>query len=111
MTKEYVGYRNPPKEHRFKKGRSGNPNGRPRRTARAADQIMSDVFERQLPYQSNGVTKTATINELCIRFWINRALNGDLQAAEVLLDMRKHADHFVDPGGEEIVVVNALPDP
>ncbi|OQW59483.1 MAG: hypothetical protein A4S14_05885 [Proteobacteria bacterium SG_bin9] len=72
---------------------------------------MQDVFERQLPYQSNGVTKTATIEELSIRFWINCALGGDVQAAEVLLDMRKHAERYIDPGGEEILVVDALPDP
>ncbi|MFO1015078.1 MAG: DUF5681 domain-containing protein [Caulobacteraceae bacterium] len=31
-----VGYRNPPAQHRFKKGVSGNPRGRPRKTGRSS---------------------------------------------------------------------------
>ncbi len=33
VTGQFVGYGRPPAEHRFQKGKSGNPGGRPRHTA------------------------------------------------------------------------------
>jgi uncharacterized protein DUF5681 len=40
-----VGYGNPPAEHRFRKGQSGNPGGRPKGLARITRELLGDDGE------------------------------------------------------------------
>jgi hypothetical protein len=40
-----VGYGNPPAEHRFRKGQSGNPGGRPKGIARITRELLGDDGE------------------------------------------------------------------
>jgi hypothetical protein len=40
-----VGYRNPPAEHRFRRGQSGNPGGRPKGIARITRELLGDDGE------------------------------------------------------------------
>ena len=66
------GYGDPPKDKQFKKGQSGNLNGRPRKLPEL-DKLLADVFG------DNEMEKV-------LRAVYAKALKGDTRAAEILLD-------------------------
>jgi hypothetical protein len=72
-----AGYMKPPKQHRFKLGRSGNPKGRPKRieTPYAA---LQRVLGRRITLK--GQDKKITIREALIRRLRDQALAGDRRA-------------------------------
>lgn len=72
-----VGKGNPPKHSRFKKGTTGNPNGRPRKLP-ALEEIIANV----LGEEKSG--KTAA--EQILSALKSRAARGDVRAAKELLD-------------------------
>jgi hypothetical protein len=61
----------------YKKGESGNPNGRPRKLP-ALDKLMADV----LGEEKDGITA----GEAILKALRAKATKGDVRAAEVLLD-------------------------
>ena len=61
----------------YKKGQSGNPNGRPRKLP-ALDKLMADV----LGEEKDGITA----GEAILKALRAKATKGDVRAAEVLLD-------------------------
>jgi hypothetical protein len=61
----------------FKKGETGNPNGRPRKLP-ALDRLMADV----LGEEKDGITA----GEAILKALRSKATKGDVRAAEVLLD-------------------------
>ena len=63
--------------HKFKKGQSGNPNGRPRKLPEL-NKIMADI----LGDEKNGLTTAERI----LKAIEAKALRGDIKAAEMLLD-------------------------
>ena len=70
-----VGYGNPPKDTRFKKGQSGNPNGRPRKPKSAHD-VVQNMLNETVDIVVNGKRKKITHLEAAILQLRNDAVTG-----------------------------------
>ena len=78
-----IGFRKPPKHTRFAKGKSGNPNGRPKGSQNLAT-VLDKACRQRIRITTNGVTRyvskfEATMLQLC-----NKAASGDLKAIREL---------------------------
>lgn len=78
---EEVGYGRPPKRFRFKKGRSGNPNGRPPKSKNAVAMLCAEL-DRKIPIQEGGRTRSLTKREVMIMRLVNGALKGNPRQIE-----------------------------
>lgn len=76
-----VGYGRPPKSSQFRKGQSGNPNGRPRKKKEThLTAMVESVFMAPIPAQVGGKQVTMPAIEAMIMKLRNDALGGDLRA-------------------------------
>jgi hypothetical protein len=76
MAKDYeVGYRKPPKNTRFRKGRSGNPKGRPKGHKNIST-IMKDLMDRTVTIKQNGQERRVPFNEAFVHRLAGRSLDG-----------------------------------
>ena len=79
-----VGYRKPPKNTQFQKGRSGNPQGRPKGTLNVAT-VLERTLREPVVINENGQRKTITKMEAALKQLVNRAASGDLAALRQLM--------------------------
>ncbi|HWX55498.1 MAG TPA: DUF5681 domain-containing protein [Verrucomicrobiae bacterium] len=68
-------YRNPPQRSRFKKGQSGNPNGRPKGRANLAT-VLERTLRDTVVIKENGRRKTITKLEAAARQLVDKAASG-----------------------------------
>jgi hypothetical protein len=92
-SKNDVGYRRPPKATRFKKGRSGNPRGRPKGGSRNIGKVLLDVTRQKVSVTENGKTRQMPALEVAIRRLTNEAIQKDQSALKLLFSlMERYAD-------------------
>ena len=85
-----VGYRNPPKHSRFRKGKSGNPGGR-RPKSRNLETLLNDELEQKVSVTERGVKRRISKREAIIKTLVDGALKQDPRSLLTLLTLMKQA--------------------
>ena len=93
-----VGYMNPPEHTRFKKGKSGNPRGRPRKRE-DLNTVLQRVLNRKVRVKDND--RKIPIRDALIWKLRELALQGDKQALALQRRIIDEAD--IGPSAEEML--------
>jgi hypothetical protein len=81
-----VGYKKPPPRSRFRKGRSGNPKGRPKATKNLKTDLMEELRERIL-LREGTTQKRVSKQRAMVKSLTAKAIKGDTRAASAILGM------------------------
>ena len=84
MSSDDVGYRRPPKHSQFKKGRSGNPRGRPKSISSFKADLAAELQEK-LTLTENGRPRKITKQRAFIKTLTAAAIKKDIRAVNALL--------------------------
>jgi hypothetical protein len=97
-----VGYGKPPKRTQFRKGTSGNPNGRPK-GARGFRTLLREAIQRPIVVREGERTRTVSKVEALIEATLLKALTGDARALHELLPKicELDDDDFATEAGDE----------
>jgi hypothetical protein len=84
MTKRNVGYGKPPRASQFRKGRSGNPKGRPKGSLNLATDLASELGET-ITVREDGQPRRVSKQRALVKSLMAKALQGDVKATAALL--------------------------
>jgi hypothetical protein len=99
-----VGYKKPPPQHRFPKGRSGNPNGRPKKP-KTLNTFLDQALKETVVVNENGRRKTITKLEAFAKQLVNKATAGDARSGKLLIAWLREAK----PELTAPIVIHLLP--
>jgi hypothetical protein len=86
-----VGYGKPPQNSRFKRGRSGNPKGRPKGSLNLAT-VLQRTLRETIVISENGRRKVMTKLEAAVAELVRKATSGDGHAIRYLCQLVTSAE-------------------
>jgi hypothetical protein len=86
-----VGPGKPPKHTRFKKGQSGNPQGRPTKRATLKSKVIEELCER-VRVTENGRPRSLSMLELIAKRMVTDAAKGNARARADVLKVTEEKD-------------------
>lgn len=86
-----VGYRKPPLHTRFRKGRSGNPRGRPH-ASKNLGTLLNDALNEPVVVVEDGRRRRISKREAMIAQLVNRSAKADLRAIKIILDTQQQIE-------------------
>jgi hypothetical protein len=99
-----VGHGRPPEHTRFKRGKSGNPRGRPKGVRNLKTDVMEEMRE-WIVVREGEHPKRISKQRAIIKSLVNRTLKGDSRAANTLMNT---LFRILDPEGESAAPSPAL---
>lgn len=96
---EPIGYGRPPQSTRFRKGRSGNPSGRPKQTRTQLELLRRELAQR-VTVTEGGRKRRLTKGELVTKQLVTRALKGEVPALRMMMRMGELLDAEATREGE-----------
>ena len=87
MTDDYkVGFWKPPKHTQFRKGKSGNPKGRPKGKSNNILNRIEDVLAQKVTVKTpDGPLRVMRLEALFTN-WVSLAAKGDMRASRIVMD-------------------------
>jgi hypothetical protein len=76
-----VGYRRPPEATRFKKGQSGNPSGRPRKSP-SIQALVERELDQTVAHKMDGKSILLTKRELVAKAVVSNMLQGNMRTID-----------------------------
>ena len=89
--KHKVGYKKPPAETRFQKGRSGNPKGRPKGTRNFKTDVREELAE-PVNVREDGSVTTVSSQRAILKQLRAKALKGDPRALDRMVALAERYD-------------------
>lgn len=94
MSNKYpIGYKKPPQNTRFKKGKSGNPKGRPPRSRNFLT-LLKEELGQQVVVTEHGSKRSITKMEAMIKRIVSGALQGDQRSTTTLIEILKRTNQL-----------------
>jgi hypothetical protein len=84
MASYRIGYGKPPKSTQFKRGRSGNPKGRPKNSRKLATDLTAELSE-QITVREEGRSRRISKQRALIKSLMAKALQGNVHASAAML--------------------------